>query len=100
MPKVNDIRTFLKGWKETDALALVASATDDVSQSELMMVENEIKNQHKSESIITKVSKKQSKERLTNMHYFMEPKQQLSDSTRFIQSALSLELPSTTGNLK
>ena len=43
MAKVNDIRTFLKGWKETDALALVASATDDVSQSELMMVENEIK---------------------------------------------------------
>ena len=39
MAKVNDIRTFLKGWKETDALALVASATDDVSQSELMMVE-------------------------------------------------------------
>ena len=43
MAKVNDIRTFLKGWKETDAPALVASATDDVSQSELMMVENEIK---------------------------------------------------------
>ena len=39
MAKVNDIRTFLKGWKETDAPALVASATDDVSQSELMMVE-------------------------------------------------------------
>ena len=48
MAKVNDIRTFLKGRKETDAPALVASATDDVSQSELMMVENEIKNQHKS----------------------------------------------------
>ena len=43
MEKVNDIRTFLKGRKETDAPALVASATDDVSQSELMMVENEIK---------------------------------------------------------
>ena len=71
MAKVNDIRTFLKGRKETDAPALVASATDDVSQSELMMVENEIKNQHKSESIITKLSQKQSKERLGNMHYFM-----------------------------
>ena len=100
MAKVNDIRTFLKGRKETDAPALVASATDDVSQSELMMVENEIKNQHKSESIITKLSQKQSKERLGNMHYFMEPKQQLSDSIRFIQSTLSLELPSTTGNSK
>ena len=39
---MNDIRTFLKGRKETDATALVASATDEVSQSELMMVENEI----------------------------------------------------------
>ena len=43
MAKVNDIRTFLKVWKETDAQALAASATDDVSQTELMMVENEIK---------------------------------------------------------
>ena len=43
MAKVNDICTFLKGRKETDAPALVASVTDDVSQSELMMVENEIK---------------------------------------------------------
>ena len=95
MAKVNDIRTFLKGRKETDAPALVASATDDVSQSELMMVDND-----KSKSIITKLSQKQSKERLGNMHYFMEPKQQLSDSIRFIQSTLSLELPSTTGNSK
>ena len=43
MAKVNDIRTFLKGRKETDAQTLVLSATDDVSQSELMIVENEIK---------------------------------------------------------
>ena len=43
MTKVNDIRTFLKGQKETDTPALVASATGDVSQSELMMVENDIK---------------------------------------------------------
>ena len=43
MVKVNDIRTFLKGRMETDAPAYVANATDDVSQSELMMVENEIK---------------------------------------------------------
>ena len=83
MAKVNDIRTFLKGRKETNAPALVASATDDVSQSELMMVDND-----KSKSIITKLSQKQSRERLGNMHYFMEPKQQLSDSIRFIQSTL------------
>ena len=43
MAKVNDIRTFLKGQKETDAPALDASATVDVSQSELMMVENQTK---------------------------------------------------------
>ena len=43
MAKVNDICTFLKDRKETDAPTLVASATDDVSQSELMMVENEVK---------------------------------------------------------
>ena len=42
MAKVNDIRTFLRCWKEADAPALAASATDDVSQSELIMVENEI----------------------------------------------------------
>ena len=40
---MNDIRTFLKGQKETDAPALSGSAVDDVSQSELIMVENEIK---------------------------------------------------------
>ena len=51
MAKVNDIRTFKKGQKETDAL--VASATDDISQI---------------------LSQKQSKERLENMHNFMEPK--------------------------
>ena len=43
MVKENNIRTILKGWKETDAPALVDSATDDVSQLELMMVENKIK---------------------------------------------------------
>ena len=43
MAKVIDIRTFLQGRNETDAPALVASGTDDVSQLELIMVENEIK---------------------------------------------------------
>ena len=88
MVKVNNICTFLKGWIETDAPALVANATDDVSRSELMMVENEIKKINT--SIITKLSQKQSKERLGNMLYFMEPKQQLSNSIRVIQSTLSL----------
>ena len=34
---------FFKGSEDTDAPVLVASTTDDVSQSELMMVESEIK---------------------------------------------------------
>ena len=43
MAKVNNICTFLKDRIETDAPALVTSATDDVSQSELIIVENEKK---------------------------------------------------------
>ena len=43
MAKVSNIRTFLKGWKETNAPALVGRVTDDVSQSKLVMVVNEIK---------------------------------------------------------
>ena len=100
MAKVNDVCTFLKGQKETDAPALVESATDDVSQSEMMVVENKMVEKSTQVSIITKLSQNQSKERLRNMHYFMEPKQQLSDSIRFIQTTLLLELPSTTGNSK
>ena len=97
---VNDIRTFLKGLKETDAPAFVASATDDVSQSELMMVENEIKKSTQVSKHYNKIVPETIKERLGNMRYFMEPRQQLSDSIRFIQCTLLLELPSTTGNSK
>ena len=43
MAKVNDIRTFLKGWKETNAPVLVASATDDISQSELISAVQKLK---------------------------------------------------------
>ena len=49
MAKVHDIRTFLKGRKETDIPALVASASDDVSRTELVMVENEIKKMNASQ---------------------------------------------------
>ena len=52
MANVNDIRTFLKGQKVTDAPALVASGTDDVSQSPLMVVENEIKKINTSQKIL------------------------------------------------
>ena len=36
-------RNFFNNQKKSDTPALVASATDDVSQSELLIVENEIK---------------------------------------------------------
>ena len=38
-----DILNFFNSRKETDTPAFVASATDDVSQSEMLIVENEIK---------------------------------------------------------
>ena len=41
--KVKDKHKFFNSRKEADAPALVASATDDVSQSELLIVENEKK---------------------------------------------------------
>ena len=37
------VRNFFNSRKEADTLAYVASVTDDVSQSELLIVENEIK---------------------------------------------------------
>ena len=43
MAKVKDIHNFFNSRKEADTPALVASATDDVSQSELLIVENETK---------------------------------------------------------
>ena len=43
MAKVKDIRNSFNSWKEADTPALVAGATDDMSQSELLIVENEIK---------------------------------------------------------
>ena len=43
MEKVKDIRTFLKGRKETDSAKLIKTASEDaVSQSEIILVENEV----------------------------------------------------------
>lgn len=43
MEKVKDIRTFLKGRKETDSAKLIKTASEDaVSQSEMILVENEV----------------------------------------------------------
>ena len=38
MTKVKDICNFFNSRKEVDTPALVASATDDVSQSELLII--------------------------------------------------------------
>ena len=43
MAKIKDIRKFFSSRKEVDTPALVASATDDMSDSELLIVENKIK---------------------------------------------------------
>ena len=43
MAKVKDMGNFFNRWKEADTPALVAKVTDNTSQSELLIVENEIK---------------------------------------------------------
>ena len=43
MSKVKDIRNLFNSQKEADTLALIASATDDESQPELLIVENKTK---------------------------------------------------------
>ena len=43
MSKVKDIRNLFNSQKEADTLALIASATDNESQPELLIVENKIK---------------------------------------------------------
>ena len=40
---MKDICNFFNSQKDADTPALVASATDDVPQSELLIVENEVK---------------------------------------------------------
>ena len=47
MAKVKDIRNAFYSRREADTLVLVASAINDVSQSELLIVENKIKSRPK-----------------------------------------------------
>ena len=44
MAKVKDIHNFFNSRKEADTPALIEKATNDVSQSELLFVENETTN--------------------------------------------------------
>ena len=65
---MKDILNFFKSHKQS----FTTSSSDDAS-SKLVIVENEIKNQRKSEKILTKVSQKRSKQKLEITRYFAEP---------------------------
>ena len=91
---------FFNSRKEADTPALIASATDDVSQSELLIVENEMKKLTQVKKSASPMSQKRSKQRLEHMLWIMEPKLHLNVSIKFIQSILFLEHPSTIANSK
>ena len=98
MTKVKDIRNFFNSRKEADTPALVASATDDVSQSKLLIVENEIRKSTQIKKTASPMSQKRSEQRLEHMLGFIEPKLHSNVSIKFIQNILFLEHSSTIGN--
>ena len=67
MAKIKDIRKFFSSRKEVDTPALVASATDDMSDSELLIVENKIKKSTQVKKKPSPMSQKISKQRLEHM---------------------------------
>ena len=67
MAKVKDIHNFFNSRKEADTPALVASAIDEVSPSELLIVENEIKKSTQIKKTASPMSQKRSKRRLEHM---------------------------------
>ena len=67
MAKVKVIHNFFNSRKEADTPALVASATDEVSQSELLIVENEIKKSTQVKKSASVMSQEISKLRLKHM---------------------------------
>ena len=68
MAKVKDIRNLFNSRKEADTPALVASVTDDVSVSELLILENEIKKIDPSKNKnVSPMSRKRSKQRLEHI---------------------------------
>ena len=67
MAKVKDIRNFFSSRKEEDTPALVASATDDMSESELLIVENKIKKSTQVKKKPSPMFQKRSKQRLEHM---------------------------------
>ena len=100
MAKVNDIRTFLKGRKETGAPALVASATDDVSQSELMMVENEIKRSPQVRKHYNKIVPETIKKEAGKYVLLDRTKATVERFNKVCPKYAFVRTPSTTGNSK
>ena len=87
MAKVKDIRNFFNSGKEVDIPAFAAGTTD-VSQSKLLIVENEIKKPTQIKKTASPISQKKSKLRLGHMLCFMEPKLHANISITFIQKIL------------
>ena len=103
MAKVKDIRNFFNSRKKTDTPALVTSAIDDVSQSKLLIIENEIKKSTEvKKTCITNVPEKIKTEvgTYTLIHGTKAALECFNKSIKFIQSILFLEHPSTIGNSK
>ena len=82
----------------TDTPALVASAIDDVSQSELLIVENEIKKSTQVKRTRHHQCPRKNQNRLEDMLWCMESKLPKNVSIKFIQSILFLEHPSRIQN--
>ena len=87
MAKVKDIRNFFNSGKEVDIPGFAAGNTD-VSQSKLLIVENEIKKPTQIKKTASPISQKKSKQRLGHMLCFMEPKLHANISITFIQKIL------------
>ena len=88
MAKVKDICNFFNSGKEVDIPAFATGTTDDVSQSKLLIVENEIKKPTQIKKTASPISQKKSKQRLGHMLCFMEPKLPANISITFIQKIL------------
>ena len=75
MAKMKDIRNFFNSQKEVDTPALAASDIDDVSQSELLIVDNEIKKSTEvKKNRITNITEKSKAEVKTYALIYREPK--------------------------
>ena len=75
MAKMKDIRNFFNSQKEVDTPALAASDTDDVPQSELLIVDNEIKKSTEvKKNRITNITEKSKAEVKTYALIYREPK--------------------------